>query len=113
MVYTVSSAYIAYLLKLIILSVCSPCFFINSVSEYDNIYMVSAFVLVNCHFPFDTRVKDKISSMPFVSSIHRTEGRYDLIIKINAETEDQLRERISKDISTIRGVDGTLSLTIV
>jgi DNA-binding Lrp family transcriptional regulator len=51
--------------------------------------------------------------MPFVSSIHRTEGRYDLIIKINAETEDQLRERISKDISTIRGVDGTLSLTIV
>jgi DNA-binding Lrp family transcriptional regulator len=75
--------------------------------------MVSAFVLVNCHFPFDTRIMDKISSMPFVSSIHRTEGRYDLIIKINAETEDQLRERISKDISTIRGVDGTLSLTIV
>jgi DNA-binding Lrp family transcriptional regulator len=76
-------------------------------------YMVSAFVLVNCHFPFDTRIKDEISSMPFVSSIHRTQGRYDLIIKIDAETEDNLRELISKDISSVQGVDGTLSLTIV
>jgi DNA-binding Lrp family transcriptional regulator len=75
--------------------------------------MVSAFVLVNCHFPFDTRIKDKISSMPYISSVHRIEGRYDLIIKISAETEDQLRERISKDISTIGGVDGILSLIIV
>ena len=76
-------------------------------------YMVSAFVLVNCHFPFDTRVKDEISSMPFVSSIHRTQGRYDLIIKIDAETEDNLRDLISKDISSVQGVDGTLSLTIL
>jgi DNA-binding Lrp family transcriptional regulator len=76
-------------------------------------YMVSAFVLVNCHFPFDTRIKDEISSMPFVSSIHRTQGRYDLIIKIDAETEDNLRDLISKDISSVQGVDGTLSLTIV
>jgi len=75
--------------------------------------MVSAFVLVNCHFPFDIRIKDEISSMPFVSSIHRTQGRYDLIIKIDAETEDNLRELISKDISSVQGVDGTLSLTIV
>ena len=75
--------------------------------------MVSAFVLVNCHFPFDTRIKDEILSMPFVSSVHRTQGRYDLIIKIDAETEDNLRELISKDISSVQGVDGTLSLTIV
>ena len=55
----------------------------------------------------------QISSMSFVSSIHRTEGRYDLIIKINAESEDKVKELISKDISIIRGVDGTLSLIIV
>jgi DNA-binding Lrp family transcriptional regulator len=90
-----------------------PSFFNNPVFEHDNIYMILAFVLVNCHFPFDKRIKDEISSMPFVSSIDRIEGRYDLIIKINAETEDKLRELISKDISTIRGVDGTLSLIIV
>ena len=75
--------------------------------------MISAFVLVNCHFPFDTRIKDEISKMPSVSTIHGTEGRYDLIVKIEAETEDKLRQLISKDIGMIHGVDATLSLIIV
>lgn len=74
--------------------------------------MVSAFVLVNCHFPFDTGIMHAISKMPFVSAVHRTEGRYDLIIKIDADTEDNLKEAISRNINTIRGVDATLSLTI-
>ena len=74
--------------------------------------MISAFVLVNCHFPFDTKIKNEISKIPFVSTIHRTEGRFDLIVKIDAETEDKLREIISTDISKIRGVDAMLSLTI-
>jgi DNA-binding Lrp family transcriptional regulator len=74
--------------------------------------MHSAFVLVNCHFPFDKRIMSKISRMPFVSTIDRLEGRYDLIVKIDAETEDKLREVISKDIHKIQGVDATLSLAI-
>lgn len=74
--------------------------------------MISAFVLVNCHFPFDTEIMHTISKMPFVSIIHRTEGRYDLIIKIDADTEDNLKEAISKNINTIKGVNATISLTI-
>lgn len=74
--------------------------------------MISAFVLVNCHFPFDTGIMDTISKMPLVSTIHRTEGRYDLIIKIDADTEDNLKEAISKNINTIKGVNATISLTI-
>lgn len=75
--------------------------------------MISAFVLVNCHFPFDTGIMHTISKMPFVSIIHRTEGRYDLIIKIEADTEDNLKDAISKNINTIRGVNATITLTIV
>jgi DNA-binding Lrp family transcriptional regulator len=74
--------------------------------------MISAFVLVNCHFPFDMEIMHAISEMPFVSTVHRTEGRYDLIIKIDADTEDNLKEAISRNISAIKGVDSTLSLTI-
>ena len=74
--------------------------------------MISAFVLVNCHFPFNSSIKQEISRIPIVSMIHRTEGRYDLILKVDAETEDRLREAITKDIGTIRGVDSTVSLTI-
>jgi DNA-binding Lrp family transcriptional regulator len=74
--------------------------------------MISAFVLVNCHFPFDIKIINEISRMPFVSAVHRTEGRYDLIVKIIADTEDNLKEVISRNINTIKGVDATLSLTI-
>lgn len=74
--------------------------------------MTSAFVLVNCHFPFDSKIMDEISKMPNVSVVHRTEGRYDLIVKVSAETEEKLKEVISMNINRIHGVDETISLTI-
>lgn len=74
--------------------------------------MIAAFVLVNCHFPFDSRIKDEISRMPSVTNIYRTEGRYDLMVKVNAETEDRLRNIISRDLDAINGVDATLIIII-
>lgn len=73
--------------------------------------MVSAFVLVNCHFPFDAKIIDIISKLPFVSNVYRTEGRYDLLVKLNADTEE-LKERISCALNTIQGIDATIALTI-
>jgi DNA-binding Lrp family transcriptional regulator len=77
-----------------------------------NELMISAFVLVNCHFPFDVRIADEVSKLPFVSNVYRTEGRYDLLVKLNADTEDKLKERISGNINTIHGIDATITLTI-
>ncbi len=75
--------------------------------------MTLAIVLVNCRFPFDSRIMDKISIMPHVSAVHRTEGRYDLILKITAESDAKLQELISMHIEKIPGVDATISLTVV
>lgn len=74
--------------------------------------MASAFVLVNCHFPFDIRIVDLISEIQHVTAVHRTEGRYDLILKLNAASEQILTEIISSQINKIPGVDGTISLLI-
>lgn len=74
--------------------------------------MISAFVIINCHFPFDTKILNEITKLPSVASVNRTEGRYDLIIKVNEETEESLKALISNDINTIPGVDSTLLLTI-
>lgn len=72
--------------------------------------MVFAFVLVNCHFPFDTRIMQQISMMQHVLAVHRTEGRYDLIIKVSGESEENLKEIVSLQINKIRGVDATILL---
>jgi DNA-binding Lrp family transcriptional regulator len=74
--------------------------------------MIAAFVLVNCHFPFDTRIMHEISKMPSVTNVYRTEGRYDLMVKINAETEEMLTNMISRDFNAIHGVDATLTMII-
>lgn len=74
--------------------------------------MVSAFLLVNCRFPFDVRIVEQISKLAFVSNVYRTEGRYDLLVRLNADTKDILREQISSHISAIQGVDDTVTLNI-
>ncbi|MDQ4012416.1 MAG: Lrp/AsnC ligand binding domain-containing protein [Thermoproteota archaeon] len=74
--------------------------------------MISAFVLINCHFPFDVRIKNDISNIPSVTEIYRTSGRYDLLVKISADAEDNLKEIVSKDIGTIHGIDDTVELII-
>ena len=74
--------------------------------------MIAAFVLVNCHFPFDTSIIHQISEIPSVTSVYRTEGRFDLMVKINAESEENLTRMVSRNFNTIHGVDATLTLII-
>jgi DNA-binding Lrp family transcriptional regulator len=74
--------------------------------------MSAAFVLVNCHFPYDPRITDAISRIMSVTNIYRTEGRYDLILRVNAESNEKLRELISRDIDAIHGVDATITMII-
>jgi DNA-binding Lrp family transcriptional regulator len=74
--------------------------------------MASAFVLVNCHFPFDIRIKDEILKMPSVANVYRISGRYDLIVKVNANTEEEVKEIISTGINRLRGVDATVTIMI-
>lgn len=69
--------------------------------------MIAAFVLVNCQFPFDMRIMHEISRIPSVTDVYRTEGRCDLVVKVNAETEDMLRNMISREVNPINGVDAT------
>lgn len=74
--------------------------------------MTTAFVLVNCHFPFDPTIKDRISKMPAVTGVDRTEGRYELMVKIRGETEDDIRNIVAREFDSISGVDATRIMII-
>ena len=63
--------------------------------------MIAAFVLINCHFPFDVRIMHEITNMPSVTNVYRIEGRYDLMVKLNAETKDMLANMISRDFKPL------------
>ena len=74
--------------------------------------MPSAFLLLNCHFPFDKNIMSAISGLPFVLKAHRVEGRYDLIVKIDADTDSKMADMVSHDIKKIQGIDEVQLLKI-
>jgi DNA-binding Lrp family transcriptional regulator len=53
--------------------------------------MTSAFIFIDCHFPFNDAVIEELVKLPFVSDVYRTSGIYDIIVGVNSLTEKALR----------------------
>ena len=73
--------------------------------------MLSAIVLINCHFPFDKQILEKFKSFSEITDIYRTQGVYDLIVKITTASEEEFRVVMS-EISSVNKVNSTVTLTI-
>lgn len=73
--------------------------------------MVSALILINCHFPFDKQITEKLKRLSAISEVYRTQGVYDLITKIVYTSEKEFKETMT-GITRIDGVNSTLTLLI-
>ena len=73
--------------------------------------MVSALILINCHFPFDKQITEKLKRLSAISDVYRTQGVYDLITKIVYSCEKEFKETMT-GITRIDGVNSTLILLI-
>ncbi|HEX6562049.1 MAG TPA: Lrp/AsnC family transcriptional regulator [Nitrososphaera sp.] len=74
--------------------------------------MTSAIVLLNCRFPFDIGIINELNKLSAVNFVYRTSGIYDLIVKVTANTENELHETVGTEIGTIHNVDSTLTMLI-
>jgi DNA-binding Lrp family transcriptional regulator len=73
--------------------------------------MVSALILINCRFPFDKQIIEKLKRISTISDVYRTQGVYDLITKIVYSSEKEFKETMT-GIARIEGVNSTLTLLI-
>jgi DNA-binding Lrp family transcriptional regulator len=72
--------------------------------------MPSAFILINCDFKSISEVIGELKKIPQVIQVHPVEGVYDIVTKINALTEEDLR----KVVLRIRYFDNVIStLTMI
>lgn len=71
--------------------------------------MISALVLINCRFPLDRRVVVELNKLAAANMVQRTTGIYDLIVKISADTENNLRRIRLADIGTIDNVNSMVT----
>lgn len=73
--------------------------------------MISALVLVNCHFPFDNQILEKLKTFREITNIYKTRGVYDLMVKITSSSEKEFGEVMS-EIGRVNKVNSTVTLTI-
>ncbi len=72
--------------------------------------MAKAFVLMNCETGSEDSIISKLKLLDHVKEAHGTFGSYDIITKLEADTEGKIQQTISKKIRQINKIRATLTL---
>lgn len=73
--------------------------------------MTSAFVFLNCDPKLVQAAKSELENMANVAAVYETPGIYDIIVKVDAKSEEILRDTIVK-IRTLPGMTCTTTTII-
>jgi len=72
-----------------------------------------AFVLINTDLGHDASVADELRKVDEVKDVYGVYGVYDIVVRIEAETLQELKEAISNKIRTLENVRSTLTMIVV
>ena len=75
--------------------------------------MPSAFVLVNSEMGAEDVVMQEIEKIKNVTEVYTVYGVYDIIVKVEAETMNELKEVVLKNIRQQPKVRSTITLTVM
>lgn len=75
--------------------------------------MPKAFVLINVESGSEDETLKELRSIEGVTEAFFSYGVYDIITKINAETMEQLKEMVTKQVRSLPKVRSTLTLIIM
>jgi DNA-binding Lrp family transcriptional regulator len=75
--------------------------------------MPKAYVLLNVESSSEDLVLKQLQEINVVKEAHVSYGVYDIIVKVHANTMEELKESISHKIRNIKQVKSTLTLIIV
>jgi len=71
-----------------------------------------AYVLINVELESEREVLDAVRKIEGVKEAHAIYGVYDLIVKVEAETMDKLKETVTWKIRLLNKVRSTLTMMI-
>ena len=75
--------------------------------------MASAYVLINCDMGSEEDVISHLKTIDGVKQVNGTFGAYDIIVKIESEDVDKLRDKITWKIRKIERIRSTLTLMTI
>jgi len=75
--------------------------------------MVQAYILLNVEPGAEGKVLERFKSLNIVSEAYVSYGVYDIIIRLKANTMDELKDAVSHKIRTTDQVRSTVTLIII
>lgn len=72
--------------------------------------MAKAYVLISCETGADVNVISNLKRIPTVKEAHGTLGSYDVLAKLESESDFELNQDISKKIRQLKKIRATLTL---
>ncbi|MCW4031815.1 MAG: Lrp/AsnC ligand binding domain-containing protein [Candidatus Bathyarchaeota archaeon] len=75
--------------------------------------MSCAYVLINTEKGFEKSVLKELKKLPAIKETYLTNGVYDIIVKTNIDSIDELRKIIAYDIRPQDKIKSTLTMTII
>ena len=70
----------------------------------------TAFVLINSDLGREERIIDELARLPNVTEVHGIFGAYDILVKAEAESMENLKELVTWKIRAMHGIKSTLTL---
>ena len=74
--------------------------------------MTSAFLFINAEILFIDDVINKLKGVPEITGVYKVQGIYDIIARVNSDTEEKLKELVSERIRRIDKITGTVTVII-
>jgi DNA-binding Lrp family transcriptional regulator len=72
----------------------------------------SAFLFINAELLFIDDVINKLKEVPEIADVYKVQGIYDIIARVNSDTEEKLKELVSERIRRIDKIAGTVTVII-
>jgi DNA-binding Lrp family transcriptional regulator len=75
--------------------------------------MPKALVLMNAELGHETTLVNELRKTPNVTEVYAVYGVYDVIVKVEADSMEKLREAIATKLRKVNGIKSTLTMIIV
>ena len=75
--------------------------------------MMIAYILLTCDLGSEESVMEELKAIPSVKEVHGVYGVYDILVKVESSSVDDLRETVTFKIRKIPHVGSTLTLTCI
>ena len=75
--------------------------------------MASAFVLINAEMGSEDEVLRELRKMENVKEAFMAYGAYDIVVKVEAETADKLKEVIAQKVRSVKKIRSTLTMIVM